>query len=272
MHYPAKIVATGQFTKAQIHIHQEDFPPLPDSIAALAAAQWARQLEHNPNLKAGPMLAAQHLEQREDGLHLHCGPSRYDLFMGTTCSPEVPDKYRHRAIGALCVLLTSDQYLVFGIRSPKIDWGTLRHVVPACRMNLTDEHPYTAIVREANEELGLRPDELIDLTCAGVVSDLTWGRLNYEFVFRAKTKLTARQLVERAQTAKSADEHCQLETHLYTRPYQEHGEFLMCDPNGWVPTGWLGTILSLGMCCVEFTPTPRTYEEHMGRRLAMLRR
>jgi len=37
------------------------------------------------------------------------------------------------------------------------------------------------------------------------------SRLNFEFVFLARTRLTARQVIEHARTAKSANEHCQLE-------------------------------------------------------------
>lgn len=269
MQFPARVIARGNFREDQISIHHETFPELPADINDLVVTEWHKQCQLNPKLKAGDILAAKDVQLVDDQLVLRCGPSRYDLFMGTTSSAEVPEQHRHRAIGVMCVTVTKDNFVVFGVRSPQVDWGTLRHVVPACRMGLADIHPYAAIWREAKEELGLERNEFEKITCVGVVSDLTWGRLNFEFVFKGHISLTSEEVVARAKTAASAKEHCHIDV------FPDQGEylipFLRSDPAGWVPTGWAGTVLATWTSpALLWEPAHRTYAEHMGRRLSML--
>ncbi len=139
------------------------------------------------------------------------------------------------------------------------------------RLRPDEQNLFTGIRSEFAEELGLQASDLTELICVGVVADETWGRLNFEFVFLARTRLTARQTIERARTAKSA-EHFQLE------PFPWYGQLLpdllLADPNGFVPTGWAGIVLCLwhvfGSTIIpEWVTVHRSYEEHMGHRLAM---
>jgi hypothetical protein len=172
----------------------------------------------------------------------------------------------------LAVTTTSDGYVLIGVRSPSIDWPLLRHVVPAGRLRPIELDPYTGITVEFHEELGLTPEDIIELECIGVVADQTWGRLNIEFVFRAKTRLTAREVLDRAKAAKSVSEHCQLE------PFPWQGslirDLLFADPNGYVPTGWAGLAVAIQRDFGEnefpdWTPVHRSYADHLGRRLRM---
>ncbi len=278
--YPVRIVATGLFGEGDIEVHKGQLPDLPTDVAEKVEAQWAKELERNPALKPGPLLAARSVEAVDGGkrLRLLCGMSNYKNFMGTTheaVAPTIAEEYHHRATGFLAVTITADNCFLLGVRSPKIDWGNLRHVVPAGRLRPDEKDPFTGIRAEFTEELGLQPTEIQDLACIGVVADQTWGRLNYEFCFRACTPLTARQVIERAKTAKSADEHCQLEPFPWSETFTR--DLLLADPEGYVPTGWAGVALCLWRkfgedAFPQWDTTHRTYEEHMGRRLAMVKK
>lgn len=280
MDYAVRVVTTGLFREGDVEVCKEELPALPANVTEKVEVIWAKELERNPNLKPGPLLAARSVDAVEGGkrLRLLCGVSNYKNFMGTThetVAPTIMEEHRHRATGFLAVTVTSDGYFLLGVRSPKIDWGNLRHVVPAGRLRPDEKDPFTGIRAEFKEELGLLEADIHDLICVGVVADQTWGRLNYEFCFRAETPLSARQVIERAKAAKSAGEHCQLEPFPWSETFVR--DLLLADPEGYVPTGWAGVALCLWYSFGEnafphWVTVHRTYEEHMGRRLAMVKK
>lgn len=272
LQYPTKVVARGSFAPADIVVEHVTLPSLPPDIEARVESSWAEELARNPQATPGKLLVAAALEGVRGKLLLRCGTSDYRNFMGTTSSETVPEQYRHRAIGMLAVTTTADGYVLLGVRSPAIDFPLLRHVVPAGRLRPIEQDPYTGIAAEFSEELGLAPEDLLELECIGVVADQTLGRLNFEFVFRAKTSFSARQVLERAKTAKSASEHCQLEPF----PWQANliSDLLLADPEGFVPTGWAGLAVALQrdfgpQAFPDWTPVHRTYADHVGERLRM---
>lgn len=280
MKYPVRLIAEGTFREGEIEICREDLPALPSAVATRVQAIWTRELVLNPNLRNGPLLTARSVEVVDGGgrIRLHCGLSNYANFMGTTSeavTSEFGDQHCHRAVGFLAVTHTADNRFILGVRSPKIDWGTLRHVVPAGRLRPDQLDPFTGVRKEFEEELGLRSEHITSLVCCGVVADLTYGRLNFEFCFLATTYLMAREVIEYAKGAKSANEHCQLEPFPWQPGFVR--ELLLADPEGYVPTGWAG----VGLCLrqshdkdsfPDWEPAHRTYEEHMGRRLPMIKK
>ncbi len=282
MEYPVRIVAQGLFQEGDIVVRREELPPLSPELMKRVEENWEKEKERKPKLTNGPLLAARSVNLIDEGkrLELVAAESNYMNFMGTThktIGPDIPEDQRHRATGFLAVTVTADDKFLLGVRSPQIDWGVLRHVVPAGRLRPDEKDPFTGIRAEFKEELGLQPDEVKDLVCIGVVAEQTWGRLNYEFCFSARTDLTARQVIERAKTAKSAGEHCQLEPFKWQPEFgivHAARELLLGDPEGFVPTGWAGIALCLNRFFpnefrIEWKTAHRTYEEHMGRRLAM---
>ena len=269
MQYSARVLGHGIFTRENIILDQIELPAFSQSAQDEIERIWAAELVLNPHLISGPLLVGQKLVvEGNDRIRLTCGLSNYKNFMGTTRQGQIPDEQRHRALGIMAMIQTADRCFILGVRSPKIDYGLLRHVVPAGRLR-PGQDPYSGILSEFREELGLGEEHITSLQCLGVVSDLTWGRLNYEFVFLAKTGLTSREVFEFALTAKSAAEHCQLEAF----PVHTLEDVLRFDPQGFVPTGWAG----LKLCAsyhffsdFDWEPVNQTYEEHMGRRLKML--
>ena len=276
--YPVRIVVNGMFFPNEIVVEVSDFDALPDEVSFLVERRWKKELERNPRLTAGPLLAAKGVSVIDDGtrLKLSCGVSNYKNFMGTThesIAPFIDQGYWHRAIGMLAVTITSDGYFLMGVRSPTIDWGLLRHVVPAGRLKPSEHDPYNGIYAEYEEELGMTRDEIRDLVCIGVVEDLTWGRLNYEFVFVGRVDLTAAEVIARAKDAKSAGEHCQLEA--FPNSFKYVRWWMDSDPNGFVPTGFGGLWLAFsgtGIIRPYWNAIHKTYEEHMGRRLQMIKK
>lgn len=272
LEYPTKVVARGSFVQADIVVEHVTLPNLPRDIAAIVESSWAEELARNPRATSGELLVAAALEEADGKLLLRCGRSDYRNFMGTTSSETVQEEYRHRAIGMLAVTTTVDRYVLLGVRSPTIDWPLLRHVVPAGRLRPIEQDPYTGVRAEFTEELGLEQKDLLELQCIGVVADQTLGRLNFEFVFRARTSLSAREVLKRAKKAKSASEHCQLEPF----PWQPNliSDLLLADPEGFVPTGWAGLAVALQsdfgpQAFPDWTPVYRKYADHVGGRLEM---
>lgn len=277
MEYPAQILGVGSFPKSNIEMIKGNADPFPMDVEERISSIWDEELKANPSLWSGPMLVARGIDVIGGSrLRVHCVESEYKYFMGTTHESVAPlllgaGLDLHRAIGFLAVTITSDGYCMLGIRSPKIDWPTLRHVVPAGRLTPRQEHPYKGIRDEFQSELGLDETYIASLVCIGVIADMTWRRLNYEFIFLARTTLPFRQVMERVKSARSASEHSQLEPFPWN-PYFLR-ELMLADPDSFVPTGFGGIALCLrhefgAVVAPDWTPAHRTYTEHMGRRLA----
>lgn len=271
MDYGARVLSEGRWTEEQVEVVKEELEPLPPEVVQKVEGVWAMEVARKPQLKRGPILVAKSVEVLDGGKRLRyvCGESDYGNFMGTTnenVAPTIPEQYHHRATGIMAVLTTSDNRCVIGVRSPKVDYGTTRHVVPAGRLRPADINPFRGIRAEAKEELGLGDAEFSDVVCVGVVGDLTYGRLNSEFVFRASTALTAKEVVERAKAAKSAGEHCWLEFCPWKSSFIR--QYLASTASEWVPTGWAGLAVALradfGDVFPHWTPRPQTYAQHMG--------
>lgn len=203
--YPARIITRNVFTRDHISVEVVELALLPPDIEGMVEERWSAELARNPHLTNGKILSEQGILISPDGedLKLFAGISDYKHFMGTThesVAPYIDQCYWHRAIGIMSVTLTTDEFLILGVRSSTIDWGLLRHVVPAGRLKPAEMDPFSGIIGKYKEELGIEPEEISDLCCAGVVADLTWGRLNCEFVFCGFVELTAAEVIARARS------------------------------------------------------------------------
>lgn len=280
MDYGVRVLLEGRWTAEQVEVVKEELEPLSPNVVERVEALWAEEVTRNPHLRPGPLLVAKSVDTVDDGARLRfaCGESNYKNFMGTThetVAQELAEGQIHRATGIMAVLTTADQRAVIGVRSPKVDWPTTRHVAPAGRLRPADVHPFSGIRDEARTELGLDDATFSDPTCVGVVGDLTYGRLNTEFVFRARTLLTAEEVVAAAKAAKSANEHCWLEFWPWEASFVR--ELLLESHKEWVPTGWAGVAIALRSDFGEeafplWTPRGRTYVEAMGPLLTIMPR
>lgn len=160
MEYPARILAVGSFSEQDIEMMKVSAEPLPPDAEERIRSIWGEELKQNPHLYSGPMLAAQGIDVMDGArVRVRCMDSEYKYFMGTTHEEVFPllrhPDFIHRAIGFLAVTITSDGYAMLGVRSPRIDWPTLRHIAPAGRLTPQQGHPFPGIRAEFREELGL---------------------------------------------------------------------------------------------------------------------
>ena len=263
---PASIVATGDYPPEAVRIRPVELPSLPAALEETVETKWQRELELNPRLYPGPILSPAAVRISEQEIELDCGLSDYRQFMGTTW-PEVPENLRRRALGQLAVTITSDKQLVVGIRSGEIDWGGLRHAMPAGRVQPGEGAPAEAILIEFGEEAGIGANEIDSLRCIGVLEDLTWGRQNYEIVYVAHVACTANELIERAANAEHSFEHDRVEAHAWN-PTAIAG-LLNRDPAGFTPSGLGGIAVALrhefgADAFPDWEVRPVSYEEYLG--------
>lgn len=278
MKHPSKILVQGG--EFQIHVEKREFDPLPLQIEQRVEELWIERKKFDPDIPDTKMLLAQNVWQDGNILRLICGPSSRKYFTGTT-SEEIAlldcGRYVQRSTSMLSITRTSDNCIVLGVRTPKIGYPLQRHPVPAGRLQMNELDPVNGIFVEYKEELGLKRHEIYDLTCIGLVADLVYGFMSYEFIFMAKSKLTARQLMERTLTAVSANEHCVLEAFPWDPDFIREN-VLLAEPTCLPPTGFAG--LSLALChdfrtragIPKWEPTSCSYQKFMGRRWPMIQK
>lgn len=263
---PVSIVATGDYPPEAVRIRPVELPPLPAATEAFVEAKWRRELELNPRLYPGAILSPTAIRVAANGIEIDCGLSDYRQFMGTTW-PEVPQALRRRALGQLAVTISSDERLIVGVRSRKIDWGGLRATVPGGRVQPDEGSPEEAILLEFREEAGIGADEIDSMRCIGVLEDLTWGRQNYEIVYLAHIGCTAGELAERAGAAEHSFEHDRIEMHAWDPA--TIANLLNSDPASFTPSGFGGIAMALRAAFgadafPDWEVRPVTYGEYMG--------
>ena len=148
---PVSVIATGDYEPGAIAIRRVALPELPAKIEEFIEAKWQREVELNPRLYSGPILSPAAIRISAEKIEIDCGVSNYRQFMGTTW-PEIPERFRRKALGQMAVTVTSDNRLVIGVRSRSIDWGGLRHALPAGRVQPDEGTPEEAILLEFREE------------------------------------------------------------------------------------------------------------------------
>lgn len=278
MKHPSKILAEGR--EFQIHVEKREFDPLPSHIEQRVEELWIEQKKFDPDIPNTSMLLAHNAWRDGNILRLICGSSSRKYFTGTTNEDIVAldgGRYIRRSVSMLAITRTADNCVVLGVRTPKTGYPLLRHAVPAGRLQVNELDPVNGIFVEYKEELGLERHEVYDLTCIGLVADLVYGFMCYEFIFIARSKLTACQLMERALTAISANEHCVLEAFPWDPDFIRENVLLM-EPTCLPPTGFAGLNLALRhdfgtqAGIPEWEPAPCSYKEFMGRRWPMMQK
>ncbi|HWL93143.1 MAG TPA: hypothetical protein VNT79_06385, partial [Phycisphaerae bacterium] len=106
--------------------------------------------------------------------------------------------------------------ICYGLRSARVSYHALHVHTFGGSLEAGDRRPdgrvdpFASVAREIVEELNVRPEELRDLVCAGLIRDREIHQP--EMLFEAKIDLTAADLRERWKAAESKDEHDDLVT------------------------------------------------------------
>ena len=144
------------------------------------------------NLFDGPLCRLEGLTSSAGHLHLDVSVTSYKWFYGTNGEhPEWPQ--RADGVGTSAVLLTGDGWLLFGRRAASLafypGWA---HPFGGCLEPAADIDLLTEMERELTEEIGLRPEEIDDLRCVGLVR--TPKLQQPELLYLAPTRLTRAEL------------------------------------------------------------------------------
>lgn len=152
-------------------------------------------------------------------LELKLGPTCYRDFVGTNVhnaamvEAENPDALAN-PLGVSITLTTRDGYLAFGRRSRRVAnhagflhaFGGMLEEADRCAKGYD---VFGSAVRELCEELGIRKEELEEMTVGGLVRDGTWHQP--ELLFEATTPMTRSDLSTRFDPASGEAEHTAIE-------------------------------------------------------------
>lgn len=277
MKYPARIICAGAAFK--IMVEKRDFDTLPPKIEEKVDRVWEEIKQYDPGIPDTPLFLAHGADAvrvEDDTIHLVCGPSSRKYLRGTTHENVATisgGRYIRRGVSMLSVTTTADNCLFMGVRKPVITYPLQRHHV-AGRLEVKENDPVTGVYAEYRQEAGLERNEVHNLTCIGVAADMVYQSMSFEFIFRATTSLTARQLMERALRAKSADEHIMFEVFPWDPKFIREN-VLLPEPDGFPPTGFAGLVMALrhdfgSDVFPDWEPESTTYPMFMGRRGQML--
>ncbi|MCA9297528.1 MAG: hypothetical protein KDA28_00595, partial [Phycisphaerales bacterium] len=144
------------------------------------------------------------------------GPTNYRDFVGTNLFNhdrigEFGWERFSNPVGTTATLMTSDGRICYGRRSAKVSYHA-EHVhtfggafEEADRLPDGSIDPFASVAREITEELGIARDELIDLTCVGLVRDKEIYQP--ELLFEASLPMTGAEVEQRWASAEAKDEH-----------------------------------------------------------------
>jgi len=201
----------GVFRPDQLRITwcDESRPPHP-VIDAMVTECWERFLaearRENRRLFNGRLVRLLNHRLIGDMLTMAVGPTDYANFMGTNYAnhargDELGWEYFGNPIGISATIVTSDGWLLYGRRSNRV----------ACHAGYihtfgggleADERradgcldAFGSIRRELAEELAVKPDEVTELLCVGLIRDV-WIR-QPELIFETCLALTRSELEQR---------------------------------------------------------------------------
>ncbi len=222
---PFFIEFVQRFTKDQIS-HTWNAPPRPttpaieEAIARTWEAELALAREGERMLFNGDLIRLVEARVTADQLHLDLGPTCYRDFLGTNlhnASMVLQCGVRHLAnpLGISSTVLTSDGFLVFGRRGPRVSYhaGYLHTfggiLEPSDRDAGAQFDLFGCASRELTEELGVRRDEIAEIIIAGLVRDR--NILQPELLFEATLTASRAELSARFDPTLPDQEHTGLE-------------------------------------------------------------
>lgn len=222
-------MALGPFKSERIHVIRESTPrPTTPAMEAMIAGEWERRLADAR--RAGRLLfngdLLRYIRHRE--VHAGDADSTFEMTVGSTCYRDFVGTNlfnQHRLgdfpwesfanpLGTTATLVSSDGRIVYGRRSDRVAYhaghvhtfgGTLEAADLAADGQVD---PFGSVMRELEEEVGLRPGEYEPLIFVGLVRDRDIHQP--EMLFETRVNLTHAELIRRWERAEARDEHCEL--------------------------------------------------------------
>ena len=170
---------------------------VPDQATILRVeAAWKKACARpGVHLFDGPLCRLERMVVTPEHLHVELSEITYRWFFGTNGSHPQYEP-RANALGTSAALLSSDGWLVFGVRSQAVGLypgrahpfgGTLD---PTASPDLLDE-----MARELQEEIGLEAEDITELRCIGIGEDPLLRQP--ELLYLARTHCPRDELVKR---------------------------------------------------------------------------
>ncbi|MCA9252003.1 MAG: hypothetical protein KDA54_12800 [Phycisphaerales bacterium] len=223
----ANVEVAGPFARGDVKLSWSDAPrPSTDVLERLIAEVWARERaladDSGAVLFNGDLV--RHIDHAliDDGLHIDVGPTDYKSFLGTNLRngvllDEIGRDAFANAIGVSALITCNREpaTVLLGHRSAKVvdQPGTIHTFGGALDADDRGDdgqiNVFAAVTREICEELALRPDDLAELECLGLVCDRSiWQP---ELVFAARVDMNADELANRVDVSSMTAEHLDVE-------------------------------------------------------------
>jgi 8-oxo-dGTP pyrophosphatase MutT (NUDIX family) len=204
-----RVLQAGDWSPGRVRSVAEpnDRALIPAVEAAIESAWTTAKSRPGALLFDGPMCRLQSWSADAEHLTLHLADSSYKPFFGTNIShPEFIDLYgpdvMANPVGVSPAVQTSDGHLIMGRRNDSVAYYPGRiHPFAGC-LEPGDTDVFAAVVRELSEELAINPDDIVDLRCTGVASELSLKQT--ELIFAVTVAATRNGLISRLDTAEHA--------------------------------------------------------------------
>lgn len=214
------LVAWGRWAEKQVLLHWTSEPRRPQAWHHAVNEQWRAMRQTLPFVFDAPLAALRSAQVQGDQLHLTFSPSRY-RYTAVTHQPSARrwmQDFGPQALGqgvACALSLVCPQGLVLARRSQRVQGGQglwhpiAGHFDPSAHVDPNGRpSPFITVLCETEEETGLQPRELKNLSLVGVQHHPRTQKP--ELHFWAATSLSFSEIQRRAQTAADAHEHAAL--------------------------------------------------------------
>ncbi|MGH7179039.1 MAG: hypothetical protein ACREJC_16800 [Tepidisphaeraceae bacterium] len=194
---------TGEWSRQQVRIAwtQSGRAIVPD-VESQIDREW-RMATANPSVRLfdGPMCRMESWRRDGESLVLELSRTSYRVFLGTNLRhAELDARLRANPIGVSPALLTSDGFLMLGMRNASVAYYPSRlhpfagTPVPRDDMDLFDE-----VLRELREELSFTSADIVEMRQIGIVEDPSLRQ--QELIFFVRTSRTRRQIESQVDLA-----------------------------------------------------------------------
>lgn len=160
--------------------------------------QWNETIKQQPSMFAGNLVSVQKNNSDYKYIRLDTIHTTYDDFYITKTKDFqkiFPNEINSNPLSVGCILVTNDNYLVFGIRNNKLAMAPGKTTVVSGMVDDSDiidmksVDLFGCIRREIEEEIGVKSNEIHDLLCIGLVDNLDqlhtyipfFGRIDISF-------------------------------------------------------------------------------------------
>lgn len=166
--------------------------------------QWNDVIKKKPSMFAGNLISMEKNNSESKYIKLDTIHTTYDDYYITKTEEfqkTFPNEIHNRALSVGCVLVTSDNYVIMGIRDNKLALSPGKTTIVSGMVDNNDiinfKHVdiFGCVKREIKEEIGIKEDEIYDLSCIGLIDN--FGQQNLFIPFFGRTSLSIKIIKER---------------------------------------------------------------------------